>query len=52
MTAVSCQELEQQAFALAALCQEARSKHSDLEAAELESKLDVLLLELNQRCYL
>lgn len=52
MTAVSCQELEQQAFALAALCQEARAKHSDSEAAELECKLDLLLIELNRRCRL
>lgn len=52
MTAISCQELEQQATALAALCQEARANHSDLVAAELEAKLDDLLVELNQRCRL
>lgn len=39
-------QLEQQAWALAALCQDARSRHSDLEAQELEYKLDTILTQL------
>lgn len=47
---MDCQTLEQQAFALAALCQDARARRSDLEARELEDKLDTLLTQLSLRC--
>lgn len=47
---MDCQQLEQQAWALAALCQDARSRHADLEAQELENKLDDLLVQLTLRC--
>lgn len=47
---MDCLTLERQAFALAALCSEARARCSDAEADELEFQLDNLLIELTNRC--
>lgn len=47
---MDCLTLERQAFALAALCSEARARRSDAEADELEFQLDNLLIELTNRC--
>lgn len=49
---MDCQTLERQAFAIAALCSEARAKRLHAEADELEFQLDNLLVELNNRCHI